>query len=444
MGGDAGPEAVRKVAVHTLGCRVNQYDSEAMLARLAQAGYEPAAPGEAADVCIVNTCVVTAESERKSRQMIRRAAAAHPGAVLVAAGCLSQRAPDETAAIAGVDVIIGTDGRNRIAELVESARRGKITAVGDLRNAAFEEMAVDYRGHPVRVNVKIEEGCGARCTYCVIPQVRGPVRSRPPERVAAQCRRLFDAGCREIVLTGIRLSSYGEDLEGAPGLAGAVEAAAAAAGEGRVRLGSLDPEIINGDFLERIAALGDRVCPQFHVALQSGCDATLRRMGRGYDTWTYRERIALLRGILPGAAVTTDIIAGFPGESEADFEATAAFAEEMAFSRLHAFPYSPRPGTAAARLPILPNGVRQARAARLCRLGARLEAEFAASRTGKILRALFEEAPEEGFVEGYSGEFARVRAPGPPDWIGTIRNVRIERAEGAVLWGRVVEKEKEA
>ncbi|NLG36854.1 MAG: tRNA (N(6)-L-threonylcarbamoyladenosine(37)-C(2))-methylthiotransferase MtaB [Clostridiales bacterium] len=427
-----------KFAVHTLGCRVNQYDAESMAAALEDAGYERVEFGQPADVCIVATCVVTGESERKSRQMLRRAAAAYPGAVLVAAGCLSQRQPIQTAGIEGVNLVVGNSDRRRIAELIEAARAGGRNAVVSLIDAGFEELSVRHTGRHARANVKIQEGCDAHCSYCIIPSVRGPSRSRSLPDMVNECRTLAQAGCREIVLTGINLAAYGRDLEGTVGLADAVEAAVCAIGEGRVRLGSLDPDILTGDFLRRVAALGDRVCPHFHISLQSGCDSTLRRMRRRYNTRQYAQGIARVRAVLPGAAITTDVIAGFPGETEAEFEATLAFIKEIAFSRIHAFPYSPRSGTEAERMrEQVPRRIRLERTARLNEAGGLLARMYAASLAGQTLRVLFEEATGDGLLEGYSGEFVRVRAPGPPGLIGKLRIVKTTYTDGETLAGVV-------
>lgn len=427
-----------KVAIHTLGCKVNQYDSDAMLEHLVEAGYEAVAWGEAADVYVINTCTVTAEADRKSRQLIRQAAGRNPDALIAVTGCYSQRDPEAVRALWGVDLVLGTQERGRIVELLEQARAGQVGDVKALTGAGFEPLRLTRPGSHTRANIKVQEGCDRFCTYCIIPQVRGPIRSRPIEACCAEVAALADAGVREFVLTGIHLASYGRDWGPDCRMADLLEALCALPGVGRIRLSSVEPPMLEGDFIPRLAAL-PQVCRHFHVALQSGCDRTLRRMGRRYDTAAYEEGLRRLRAALPGCAVTTDVIVGFPGETEEDFADSLAFVERMGFARLHVFPYSRREGTPAARMKEqLPRAVKRARAQAMGEAGRRLEAAYVASQVGRLSDVLLEEEVAPGRLEGYSGEYVRVQTPGDAEKLGTISRVRLHPLAQTLLRGEEV------
>ena len=338
--------------INTLGCKVNQYETQAMETLLRERGHEPAGEGESAELVIVNSCAVTAESGRKSRQALRRLMEHYPGAASAVCGCWAQVEPDAAEAL-GADVVWGSGDRRGFVEAAERAVLEKARARGI--DKPFERRIIEdlpagaFSGH-ARAYLKLEDGCQNFCTYCIIPYARGRVRSLPPERAAQEAAELAAKGYRELVLTGIEIASYGEDLPGGPGLADAVEAIAAAAPQLRLRLGSLEPTVVTEDFCRRLAATG-RVCAHFHLSLQSGCDATLARMRRKYDTAEFFAVTERLRRYFPGCGLTADLITGFPGETEADHEATLAFIEKCAFSAMHVFPYSRRPGTPADKMP---------------------------------------------------------------------------------------------
>ena len=337
--------------IATLGCKVNQYESEAMEQLLQSRGHSRCGDGESADALIVNTCAVTAEGERKVRQTVRRLRRQHPEALLALCGCFSQ-VNEESAAALGADVIFGTGHRREFTEAVERAveERAAVRMLDDpFRRRDFEELpAGAYEGH-ARAYLKIEDGCDNFCSYCIIPYARGRVLSLPADRCAEECARLASAGYREIVVTGIEIASWGKDRKDGSSLIDALEAMSAAAPEARLHLGSLEPTVVTEDFVSRLSALN--ICRHFHLSLQSGCDATLRRMRRKYGTEEFFAVTERLRAAFPGCSVTTDLICGFPGETEEEFSATLAFIEKCAFSAMHIFPYSVRPGTKAASMP---------------------------------------------------------------------------------------------
>lgn len=337
-----------EVAFTTLGCKVNQYESEILAARFREAGYQVVEFTGDAQVFVVNSCTVTGEGDRKARRLLRRVRRRCPGAVTVLTGCYPQAFPLEAAAVEEADVVTGARGRDKLVEAVErflSTGRRVVDILPHSPGEPFEAMhTAQFHGH-TRAFVKIQDGCDQYCAYCIIPTARGPVRSKPLAELEAELGDLAAAGYREAVLAGINLSKYGVDL--GTSLCQAVERACRVEALARVRLGSLEPNLLTP---QDIAALASqpKLCPQFHLALQSGCDATLARMGRRYTTAQYAQVARQLREHFPGAALTTDVMVGFPGETEAEFEATLAFVEEMAFARLHVFSYSPRPGTRAA------------------------------------------------------------------------------------------------
>ena len=384
----------KTVAAATLGCKVNFYETEAMLALFKNAGYRVVDFSDKAAVYIINTCTVTNLGGKKSRQMIRRAAAANPEAVIAAVGCYVQESPEAAAAIAGVDILIGTADRLKIVEMVES--RDKSQKGAEIRVSGFGAKA-EYEGFSVsetsgrqRAFVKIQDGCDRYCAYCVIPYVRGPVRSRPLAGVMAEAERLAASGRKEIVLSGIHLSSYGKDLSG-EGLIDVIKSVSGIAGLERIRLGSIEPGLVTEEFVGEIGRL-PKLCDHFHLSLQSGCDKTLRNMNRRYLAADYAGAVSLLKSVWPGAAVTTDIIAGFPGETEADFRESLAFCESVGLAKIHVFPFSPKKGTRAFDMPgqVGPR-VKAERAAEFLALSEKLSREFALGFAGRVMPVLFEE-----------------------------------------------------
>ena len=392
------------VAFHTLGCKVNQYDSQAMLELFIQAGYEPRAFTDAADVYVVNTCTVTGTGDKKSLNAVRRALRTNPQAEVVIAGCLAQR-DGEKLLETGARLVIGNARRGDVVKLLEEAveKGERVAAVTDILRAPYEPLFISsHEGH-TRAVLKIQEGCDRYCTYCIIPFVRGGIRSRKPEDIAQEACRLAQAGFRELVLTGIHLTSYGRDLENAS-LNEAIRACDAP-GVSRIRLGSLEPVIVTEEFVSALQK-EKKVCPQFHLALQSGSDAVLKRMRRRYTTEDFRRACALLRQAYPTCAITTDVITGFPGETEEEFAETVAFSKEIGFTRMHVFPYSARQGTPAAAMPNqVKRSVREERARQLIAVGNELAETYRAFWIGKRVEVLLEEIGEDGLTHGYTAEY---------------------------------------
>ena len=427
-----------KYIIATLGCKVNQYETQAMESLLMSRGHEPAAPGEIADAVIVNTCAVTAESGRKSRQTIRRLRHEHPGAVVAVCGCYAQLEPEEMAEI-GASVIFGASDRARTVDAVERAvltGQGSTEIDKPFERRDFEALPAGAVSGRTRAMLKIQDGCVNFCTYCIIPYTRGRLRSLPIETAQAETVRLRDEGYRELVLTGIEIASYGRDLPEKPGLADVVEAIAAVSGGMRLRLGSLEPTVITEDFCRRLAATG-KLCRHFHLSLQSGCDRTLRAMNRKYDAGRFYEAVELLRRTFPGCALTADLITGFPGETEADQRETLAFIRRCGFADMHVFPYSRRPGTPADAMPEqCANAVKARRAHEAQAVAEEMRRAFFMQSVGQTLPVLFETA-EDGSFTGHSDTYLPVHVPGE-NLRGQIRNVEITAAAGDRLTGRLV------
>ena len=402
-----------KIAIATLGCKVNQYETQALEGELARRGHV-LVPFEAqADAYIVNTCSVTAVGDQKSRQLVRRARRLHPEAVVAVCGCYSQTHPEEARAL-GADLVAGSGDRMGFLSLLEELfqKRSPRFAVDDaLSRRAFEVLPPGGLEGRTRAMLKVEDGCTNFCSYCIIPYARGPVRSLPLDAAAEQAAALAAQGFREIVLTGIELSSWGRDLPGRPSLLRLLEAVCAAAPGLRLRLGSLEPRTITPEFAAGLARL-PQLCPHFHLSLQSGCDDTLRRMNRKYDSARYYESVELLRDNFPQPGLTTDLIVGFPGETEADFQASLDFVEKCRFSALHVFPYSPRPGTPAAQMPgQLPQEEKKRRVHLASALAERLRRAYLEGLVGQSLPVLFEEE-KDGLWHGHAPNYVDVYAPG--------------------------------
>lgn len=404
---------MKTVAFHTLGCKVNQYDSQAMLELFEQAGYQPGDFDQPCDVYVINTCTVTGTGDKKSLQAVRRARRLNPAADIIVCGCMAQRDGEKLLADTDARLILGTARRAEIVTLLEQAQREhtRLCAVTDVRRAAFEPLLITHQEGRTRATLKIQEGCDRFCTYCIIPYVRGGIRSRSVQDVRDEAARLAQAGYREIVLTGIHLTSYGRDLKNDDTLLSVIRAVHDIAGVERIRLGSLEPVIATADFAR---ALGEmpKLCPQFHLALQSGCDSVLRRMRRRYDTAAFRESAQALRAVFPDCALTTDVMSGFPGETDAEHQQSLDFCREMRFARMHVFPYSEREGTAAATMPDpVPRHIREERARELIALGADMAEDYRRAQLGTVRRVLFEQCAE-GVSVGYTPEYMRCEAPG--------------------------------
>ena len=428
---------MKKAAIHTLGCKVNQYESEAMAELLQQDGYEIVPFDSTADCYLINTCTVTSLSDRKSRQMIRRAKKRNPEALLVVTGCYAQTAPEEIQKIPEVDLIIGTSRRNELPQLIREAQHKQLCAVEDImKQTEFETLHIaSCSSNRVRAFLKVQDGCDRYCSYCMIPYARGHVRSRPLRYVLEEIKRLAEKGVLEIVLSGIHVASYGRDLEGET-LLTLVQRAHEIPGIQRIRLGSLEPNCVTEEFASALARL-PKFCPQFHLSLQSGCDNTLKRMNRHYTAREYEEGVSLLRRYFPGAGITTDVMVGFAGETQEDFAESMRFVEKIGFSQLHVFPYSIRKGTKAASFPdqIAPQ-VKEQRAAAMIALGNRLTREFIASKNGTAAKVLVEQQISPGLYQGYTPEYVRVHIPSRQDITGQLITVSLHSPQEEFIYGQ--------
>ena len=425
-----------RIAIYTLGCKVNQYETQAMEQELTARGHELVDFEQPADAYIINTCSVTAISDKKSRQMIRRARKLNPDAIVAACGCYVQTHTDEVLEL-GIDLVGGTGQRMEfLRQLLTAAEKKTRVLVDDaLHRHEFEILPAGGQMSRTRAMLKVEDGCRNFCTYCIIPFARGPVRSLPISEAVAQTGQLAAEGYQEVVITGIEISSWGQDLDGEKSLMDLLEAVSAAAGEMRLRLGSLEPRTITEDFCRRAAKLTN-LCPHFHLSLQSGCDETLRRMNRRYDTERFYKSVTLLREFFPGVAITTDLITGFPGETEEEFQKTLDFIRRCEFAQIHVFPYSVRPGTRAAAMEQLPKSVKEERAARAGEVAAQLHEQYLQSCVGQVYPVLFEQPGQEGEFTGHAPNYMEVTAPGE-DLHNCLRPVRITSVKGTILKGEI-------
>ena len=405
---------MKKAALHNLGCKVNAYETEAMQHLLEEAGYEIVPFTQKADVYVINTCSVTNMADRKSRQMLHKAKKNNPDSIVVATGCYVQTSEKEVLNDLSVDIVIGNDRKHDLVRLLEEYSLDSVNdTVDDINDGKhdFEELFIDQTKEHTRAFIKVQDGCNQFCSYCIIPYARGRVRSRRFENVIAEVERLAANGFKEVVLTGIHLSSYGVDFEEATGLLELIQAVNAVKGIERIRLGSLEPKIVTEHFASELSKL-DKICPHFHLSLQSGCDATLKRMNRKYTTKEYERGCELLRKYFVHPAITTDVIVGFPGETEEEFEQTKAYLEHIHFYEMHIFKYSKRKGTRAAVMSDqIDEQIKAARSEKLIALGHDMSKEFRKFYIGKNEEALFEEkaviGDKEYFV-GYTKEYVKV------------------------------------
>lgn len=433
---------LKRVAFFTLGCKTNQYDTEAMQEQFLRKNYRLVDFVEDADVYVINTCTVTNLGDRKSRQMIRRAHRKNPYAIIAVTGCYAQRAVEEILTIPGVKVAMGTKNRNRIVEYVEKAEAMGvvINGVEDIMKVReFEETPIESYDGKTRAILKIQEGCNQFCAYCIIPYARGPVRSRQPESIHQEVERLAKAGFQEVVLTGIHIASYGKDLKDA-NLLLLLQDIHDIPGLERIRIGSIEPTLLSEGFIQEVKKL-PKVCRHYHISLQSGCDATLKRMNRKYTTVQYMEIVKRLRREIPEAAITTDVMVGFPGETEEEFNHTLSFVESIAFSKIHVFQYSPREGTPAASFDNqVVAEIKEKRSRQLIGIGHQMEKTFMKQFIGKEVLVLFEEEEsieKEGCYEGHTDHYIKVIAPGGPELEGKLLLVNIEGMTSGCLLGRV-------
>ena len=405
----------RTVAFYTLGCKVNQYETNAMEQQFIKHGYKVVDHHDFADIYVVNTCTVTNIAERKSRQMLRRVKDINKDAILVVCGCYAQVAKEELEKIPEIDIILGINEKNNIVKIVEDyieKKKNKEEIVSDVSNQnEFLDFGDVTYTEKNRAVVKVQDGCNMFCTYCIIPYARGRIRSRKIENVVSEISKIAKLGIKEVVITGIHVASYGKDFEENIGLIDLLEAINKIDGIERIRLSSIEPNIIDEEFVKRLSKL-EKICHHFHLSLQSGCDETLKRMNRKYTTKKYKEAVDLLRSYFPDVNFTTDVIVGFPGETEEEFNATYKFLEEIKFYRMHVFKYSKRRGTVAEKMPNQIDGnIKEERSNKLIELSNKNENEYNESYIGKEVNVLFEEY-ENGYFRGYTTNYMMVNVPG--------------------------------
>jgi threonylcarbamoyladenosine tRNA methylthiotransferase MtaB len=431
---------MKKIAFTTLGCKVNLYDTEAMQELFAEKGYQVVDFDDVADVYIINTCTVTNFGDKKSRQMIRRAKRHNPDSIVVAAGCYAQVAPEDIEAVEGINIIMGTKDRHKVVELVESYtdKTKVLNAVTDIMaEKDFEPLHINKLTNRTRAYLKIQEGCNRYCTYCMIPFARGKVRSRQPNEVIDEVKKLAENGFKEVVLAGIHVASYGLDL-GNITLADIIEKVHEIDGIERIRFSSMEPLAVTDEFVARMKAL-PKVCDHYHLSLQSGCDATLKRMNRRYTADEYSQAVDRLRAAFPDVAITTDIIVGFPQETDSDFEASAEFAKKVKLAKIHVFPYSPKTGTAAAKMSgQLSADVKNDRSKKLIEVSNKLNSKFLESFNGRVMPVLFETRDANGYYEGHTTNYIRVLVKTEEELKNKIVNVKIgDIAAEETVYGEV-------
>ncbi|PKM83061.1 MAG: tRNA (N(6)-L-threonylcarbamoyladenosine(37)-C(2))-methylthiotransferase MtaB [Firmicutes bacterium HGW-Firmicutes-14] len=432
----------KRAAIFTLGCKTNQYESEAMAGIFRRHGYETVPFDEKADVYIINTCTVTHLGDRKSRQMVRRAVRKNPDAIIAVVGCYAQTSPGEVLEIPGVDLVIGTRDRDRIVDLVKEAEKAPapVNAVQDIMShRSFEELPIlDYENR-TRAFVKIQEGCGNFCSYCIIPYARGPQRSRDPAAVLAEVKKLIQEGYGEIVLTGIHIGAYGKGLDQKTDLADLIVRIALTPGLKRLRLGSIEPLDITPRLITAVAEIRT-VCRHLHIPLQSGDDSVLRNMNRKYNTFEFSRMVGAIRAHVPETAITTDVIVGFPGETEENFQNTHDFVKDMGFSKTHVFKYSPRKGTPAAGFAgQVPGDAKDSRSKRLIALDRENQKNFAAGFLGHTMEVLAEQVVnrEKELWEGLTDNYLRVLFRSSENLKGQFVEVRTVRMQGTSLLAKV-------
>lgn len=423
------------VSFCTLGCKVNQYETEAMAKLFRSAGYEVKDFGDYCDIYVVNTCTVTGMGDRKSRQMIHRAVKQNPDALIAVVGCYSQVSPDEVKKIEGVDLVLGTKDRSRIVELCEKQleQKEQSVLVDDIMKVRdYEDMWVSSYSSRTRAFVKIEDGCTEFCTYCIIPYARGPVRSRSIESIEKEVRALGENGFSEIVLTGIHLASYGKDKKDYT-LLDVIKRVAEIDGIKRIRLGSIEPRIITEEFVVEIAKI-DKMCNHFHIALQSGCDHTLKRMNRKYTTEQYQKGVDLLRKYFDNPAIATDIMVGFPGETDEEFEASLNFAKNLCLADAHVFAYSNRKGTKADKMENqVEKSTKEKRSKEMIAALKNTQKNYLMDYVGKTAEVLFEQEVKDGVYEGHMTNYVKVHKKSAEDLSGKFVNVEIASVKGDTL-----------
>lgn len=431
-----------KVRLYTLGCKVNQYESEAMAEMLAKIGIDRAEKGEPADIVIVNSCTVTAQSDHKVRQTLHRAKKDNPDSVAVLTGCMVQAFPEESEGLSDADIVLGNRSRAKLVDYIMEfmSTKHRIIDVASHENGdKFESMSVEKSfSERTRAFIKIEDGCNRFCSYCIIPYARGRVRSKPMNELKAEIEKLAENGYREVVLTGINLSCYGQEF--GLTLSDAVETACAVNGIDRVRLGSLEPESLPPEVIARLAAQ-KKLCPQFHLSLQSGSDGTLKRMNRHYTADEYRTIVKNLRAAFTNASITTDIMVGFAGETEEEFTESLEFAKEIGFAKVHVFAYSRRPGTKAYDAPDqISQRLKEERSHKMIEATLKTQNDFFNSQLGLTEAVLFERKQKDGLYEGYTMNYTPVRVKSEQKLQGKIVNVVLKENKGEYLVGDRIEE----
>lgn len=429
-----------KAAFYTLGCKVNQYETQAMREILKSNGYEIVSHDEKADIYIVNSCTVTAASNQKTRQAVRNFKRQNPQGVVLLCGCMSQAFPEQSQAINEADIIIGNTDHKQIAVLLEkyfTEKKRIIEITPHLRGEKFESTSITDFEERTRAIIKIEDGCDRFCSYCEIPFARGHVRSKPIDDLKNEAKRLADKGYKEIVLVGINLSAYktenGEDLGDAVIAVNAIEKIK------RVRLGSLEPDHMSEEMLSKFKQC-EKFCPQFHLSLQSGCDKTLKNMNRHYDCDFYEDLCTRLRESFDDASITTDVMVGFPGENEEDFNESLEFCKKIKFEKMHIFPYSVREGTRAAKMENqVEKSVKTVRAKTLANTAGEIRREYLKSQIGKTVSVLFERKRNDGYYEGYTKNYTPIKAPSLSEIDGEIRDVKITHSDDDFCYAKVIE-----
>ncbi|MBR5223073.1 MAG: tRNA (N(6)-L-threonylcarbamoyladenosine(37)-C(2))-methylthiotransferase MtaB [Clostridia bacterium] len=426
------------IAFYTLGCKVNQYETEVMREAFESKGHTVVSDGMPFDVIIINSCTVTAESDRKTRQAVHRFKRQNPNAVVVLTGCMAQAFSDDAKALTDADIVIGNTDVSKIYEKVCEYNNNRIfEVIPHPRDEVFNTPSIKNFAERTRAYMKIQDGCDRFCTYCIIPTARGWLRSKPIAEITAEAEKLAKNGYVEAVLVGINLTSYGKETGGQINICDAVEAVAKVNGIKRIRLGSLEPDHITDEMLTRLKAVS-KFCPQFHLSLQSGCDETLKRMNRHYDTAFYRDLVNRIRLVFPDSAITTDIMVGFAGETEEEFQKSINFAKEIGFAKAHIFAYSRRSGTMAYNMP---NQVTRAEKSRRSHLmieaTAETESEFIKSHIGKTVEVLFE-TMENGYAVGYTKNYLYVKVKSDTAHTGELLNVKITSAENEFALGEII------
>lgn len=430
---------MKKVAFYTLGCRVNQYETEAMSEQFEKNGYEIVNFDEKADVYVINTCTVTSIGDKKSRQIIRRSKKLNEDSIVIAVGCYSQVAPEEVSKIEDVDIIIGTDNKGKILDYIEEFKttKQKLNKVKNIMSIReFEDMEIDHYQDKTRAFLKIQDGCDRFCSYCLIPYARGPVRSKKFDNIVTEVTKLVENGYKEIILSGIHVASYGKDL-GNVTLVDVIEELNKLDGLNRIRIGSVEPSFFTEDNIKRLSTY-KKLCEHFHLSLQSGCDETLKRMNRRYTTNEYKAAVENIRKYFKNVSITTDVIVGFPGETEEEFNNTYEFLKDIRLTKLHVFKYSPRKGTKAAEFKETVNDKeKENRSKILLSLSDECETEFMKKFLGEIVDVLIEEKRKDDYI-GYTRNYLKVAVKSDKNIEGEIINIKLKEIQGDILIGEMV------